>query len=1195
MLRAVELCGFKSFADRTRLEFEEGICAVVGPNGSGKSNIVDAIKWVLGEQSLKKLRSSESTDVIFNGSQDRAPLGSAEVTLSFDNSKKTFNIETPEVHITRRIYRSGEGEYLINRQAVRLKDIKDLLSGTGLGTQAYSIIEQGRVESLLQSTSVQRRVIFEEAAGISRFNAQKQEVQRRLERAEQNLVRLSDIVSEVEYQLKTTRSQAGKAQLYREYTARLQELRIESALTEYRKLAVQQETLNSSVAEVQQTLGTLTAEMKEHEQTAETLNIGIENADKIVRRLESDTAAIRQRITGDEATVELQLTQATELESEIADNARQLNELNTKSSNSEDSVSQAVNELQQAEQTAEEIQSSYKQLQELENELDKQRKNKRNEKESLRKEFETANRERARIDGTVSGLESQLTTQKNTKEEYAARLDVAKTNGQEQEAECSQLQDIADTLQDIVLQKYGQLEEAKQRKSERARQLAQLTYQLSEQKQKQSGMRERISDLEDLIRKHEGLSPGIKEVLRQSKDPESPFRHAFGLVADLLRVEVEYAPLIELALGAKAQHVAVAPKPELFRYIEKNSASFPGRVGFIWLDKKQQEMPWLNEKGFFGRAGVIGRADQFVNADTKFIPLAQRLLGRTWLVENIGVAIKLYGESDAKTNFITVTGELLTPDGELIVGPPNASSGLLTRRAELRTLGGTMQQLDADVAARETDTAAAKKLAAEDEIDIEEETKEHQKAVKEYDAKKLELSAAEERKRQGWERIKHLNEEIGKLDTQISKTAENLQQATVQRQKLNELLTELENRQTENQQELEQAEAQYIKHQQETSERKIELAKSEERRRSLKDRLRQFEEHWKERQRTLHEHRKRGKTLNERRDTILLSVLQLESSLAALYLKKESLAAESAAAYQHCRGLNQKRTKIQTELKKLNKEFNQNQNKANTKQNETDRCRQEQQMLTDRIKDDYGVDLKEYRLDQPIAAADSQVQIDDLRSKLQKLGSVNLEAIDTLEELETRYAALSNQYNDLANAKRNIEKIIEKINIDSKQLFEETFEGVRRHFKELFQHLFGGGSADLILENPENLPDSGVDIIAKPPGKDLKNVMLLSGGEKTMTCVALLLAFFKYRPNPVCILDECDAALDEGNIERFANVIKNFRTNTQFLVITHSKKTMASATTIYGVTMQENGVSKPVSVRFAEVDEDGNLLERKAA
>ncbi len=1209
MLKAVELSGFKSFADRTRLEFADGVSALVGPNGSGKSNLVDAIKWVLGEQSPKKLRGGEMTDVIFNGSAGRQPLGAAEVTLTFDNSTRIFDVDVPEVHLTRRIYRSGEGEYLINRQASRLKDIKDMLSGTGLGTQAYSIIEQGRVESLLQSSSVQRRTIFEEAAGIARFNTKKQEAQRRLERVDQNLIRLADIVGELDNQLRTARNQAGKAQLYRQYTTRLQELRIHAGLVDYRQREVRCRELRTEIETLGDAVRDLSESVEINEKNLIQRNEAVEAIDIEIRRFEGEIAATREKILGEESTIELQATQVAEIETEILGNGRQLVELNVRSDDIEEMLRKTNDDIRKAKTSSAEVSETYQKILERGEELAVLCKEKQDERKSVRKDLDAKHRQTAKLAGSISGLESRITTLQHARDQGTVRLATLQRQRDDLIRQSEELRTVVEELHATANRKKEQLEDAKLRKNNQARELSLLSQELSEQKQRQSGMRERISVLEELIRKNEGLSPGVREVLTQSRDPKSPFRFVHGLVADLLRVDVEAAPLIELALGPHAQYVVVSPKPELFRHIERNAVNIAGRVGFIWLDPTEQEAPWMKERGFLGRSGVHGRADQFVNADTAFVHLARRLLGRTWIVENISVARTLYKESDDRTNFLTVSGELLTAEGALVVGPPHTSSGLITRRSELRTLGEQMLSLDTAVTEKELAVAIAAERSKDDEKEFETETREHQKAVSEYDSRRLELSTADERTRQASEQYDHLVDELDKLDVQIQRAVDELEQAKTNREEIDEQIFVLENRLVETQQLLEEAEQNHSEHNKKATNVKIELAKSEERLDSLKDKIRQFEEHLKERQALLAEYRRRSFTLKNRREAVLLAILRIESGLAQLYLKKESTTATASEYFEQRADLASGRVAVQTELKRQQHDLNKSQTKRHAKQLELERLLQEQKTLLDRTRDDYNVDLTDENISLPRIhesrppddeprPENIQSEIEDLRQRIQKLGSINLESIETLEAIETRHTTLSNHYNDLTTAKKSIEKIIEKINGDSQRLFEETFEGVRHHFKELFQHLFGGGQADLILEDPNNILESGIEIVARPPGKDLKSVSLLSGGEKTLTCVALLLAFFRFRPNPVCILDEVDAALDEGNIDRFVRVVKEFRTATQFLIITHSKKTMAAASTIYGVTMQESGISKPISVRFVDVGENGEILtdaDRRAA
>ncbi|GHT44285.1 chromosome partition protein Smc [Planctomycetales bacterium] len=1227
MLKAIELSGFKSFADRTKLEFDEGICAIVGPNGSGKSNVVDAIKWVLGEQSMKKLRSTESTDVIFSGSAGRSPLGTAEVTLTFDNANQTFSLGTPEVHITRRIYRSGEGEYLINRQATRLKDIKDLLAGTGLGTQAYSIIEQGRVESLLQSSSVQRRVIFDEAAGISRFNARKVEIQRRHERVEQNLVRLSDKVRDLENQLKSVRSQAGKTELYKQYSERLKELRIQSALIEYRQHFVHIIALEQDVAGLTLNTDKLSQDSRNAETNIEQKNKEIDALDQEIRQYEGDLAAVRQKITGEQSTIELQFAQIAELEADILQSGRQLLELKSRSSGLGEQQQKTEDEIRKAENDKNKIDEAYQKLLGEDKAFEELCRTKQNECGGIDRDIAEKNKQKTELAGTISGLDTQLQALKKTNAKNNADLAKQEEKNAAWETQLDKMENDLAKLNDDVQQKKTQLEEAKERKSTRIKEFRQLSEQLSELKQKQSGQKARKSLLEDLIRKNEGLSPGVQEVLQQAKDANSPFRHAFGLVADLLRVEFESASLIELALGSVSQHIVVSPKPELFRHIEENAANFAGRVGFHWLDPREPEAVWMKTFLFADRKGVLGRADQFVQTEPRFQHLARRLLGRIWIVQNLAVARQLYKESDDRTSFLTISGEMLTPDGALIVGPLNTASGLITRRSELRNLSDQLAQTDKDIAELQIQVNESQELVNSNEIDVEEERREHQQALSAYQTLRHQCSAIEEKYNQGVDAYNVLLAEIEKTAILINDTAGQCTQTKTRQTQLNENLAALESRQLEAKDELEQTEQNYEEHKKETTNAKIKLATSKQRLRSLGEQFNQYENSLKERQKMLTQQHQHNSELKERREAILLAVLQIETKLSNLFLRKEQLAAHSAEYYAERNGIAQQRKHLQNEYKRLQKEEQKEKDKKHAKESERDKLVLEQKTVSDRIREEYEIDITAIAptdinnninnvnntTASPVGAqlnsqsilqsntqtntqintqtaAMYQQEISDLRMKIQRLGNVNLEAVETLDSLEAEYKKYSAYYNDIVSAKKKIEQELERNNGTTRELFAETFENVRQHFQTVFQQLFGGGSADLVLDNPEKMLESGVEIVAKPPGKELKNVMLLSGGEKTLTCFALLLAFFRHRPNPVCILDECDAALDEGNVDRYNNVIKVFSKDTQFLMITHSKKSMAHAKTIYGITMQESGVSKPVSVQFREVGENGEIL-----
>lgn len=1209
MLKAIELIGFKSFADKTRLEFEEGISALVGPNGSGKSNIVDAIKWVLGEQSIKKLRGNEMTDVIFGGSGSRQALGAAEVTLSFDNSAKIFDLDASEIHITRRVYRSGASEYLINRQNTKLKNIRELLSGTGLGAQALSIIEQGRVQSLLESAPIQRRAIFDEAAGVSRFNVKKLESQRRLERVEQNLLRLSDTLKEEENRLRNTKAQAGKAQLYRQYTGRLQELRTQSSLLDWRRLRERSEKIGTEIEESTAEEKRCTDAIELFELTLRERNETIEQKDATSKKLAGEIAAVGERILGEESAIELQIAQLEEIESEISHNGRYLIEMNLRSVDTEEMMRKTDEDIISARTYHKDVSEEYRKILGESEFLATEFERTQADLVRIGKQVETENRNSSRLLGHIGGIEAKIETLLSNRENSENRLREAESNLEVIVSKIRELEERCESLRTLWKKRENQFESSKRKKIERERELESILREISACKEKRSGMGERISVLEELLEAHEGLSPGVSEVLKLARNPESPYRFAHGLVADILNVESEHARLIELALGHSAQHVVVSPEPELFRHIERNSKFLPGRVGFIWLDPNQVETSWMKNKGFEGRPGVIGRADRFVDAPPEYAHLAARLLGRTWIVENISIAKSLYRESDDRTNFLTVEGEYLASDGSIELGPITASSGIITRRTELRTLKEELDSLDGIIRELKLSREVLKSRLTEDENRTDESDRMLREARLDFDTSRNEFKTLDERRKLAEKQHKQRSEEYTVLLSKIEEARSELAEANLNKTILQEMILGLENDLSEAEKQFEAADLNKREHARKASIIHIEVAKSEERLNFLQDRIRQFEDRQKERRNQLEENGRRLKILKDRRDATTLSILRIESGLAGLYVRKEKLIRESHLVHSERESLANERKEFQSHLRSSQEELSEIRTKKHSKQLEFERLQQEQKTLSSRMMEDYNVDLERMDLEETkiesgpvpeesnenaehLSPEDYRAEIDLLRQKIKKIGNVNLEAIEALEELESRFTTHSNQYNDLISAKSTVEKIIEKTNSDCQSLFEETFEGVKHHFRELFQRFFGGGYADIVFEDPDNPLESGIDIVARPPGKELSSIMLMSGGEKTLTCVALLLAFFKYRPNPVCILDEVDAALDEGNIDRFVNVVSDFRTSTQFLIVTHSKKTMACASTIYGITMQDSGVSKPISVRFCDVGEDGEILDR---
>ncbi len=1198
MLNALELIGFKSFADKTRFAFPPGITVVVGPNGSGKSNIVDAIKWALGEQSVKSLRGQEMADVIFNGSGARRGMNSAEITLTFDNTNHLLPIDTPEVHITRRVYRSGEGEYLINRNPGRLRDIRDLLSGTGMGTQAYSVIEQGKVDILLQSSPRDRRVIFEEAAGISRFKARKLETLRRLDRVEQNLLRLSDIVDEVESRLRGVRAQAGKARRYREYSDRLQQLRTQVGLVDWQRLSDQLAAFDQRIEALTDQSNAIAARAEAGEANLLKTDSQIADVNEAIRESEARIAANRERIATHESTIEHERARSCDLQEEISRYQRQLVGMSAKAGDLQQQLRNTREEVDAAQAKHREISLTLvereRQLTNVIRSLDQIR----GENEQRRGAYMDRMRMAAALGNESSSLQSRLDAAAAACGRSKLRLTELDRQREVLDAETENLRRLHQELSRQVDESDTLLQTAKSQLADCEKQHATQKDELASLRQRHSRVSERASVLEELHRRQEGLSAGVKEVLAQSRDSSSsPFRGVCGLVADLLNVSVEVAPLIEVALGQTAQHIVVTSRDPLLEHLQKETYRFAGRVGFVWLEDadKASARPPLDLEG---HPGVLGRADRFIETEPRFVPLAERLLADTWIVQSLASAVHLAASNAPRANFVTLAGELLCADGTLVVGPQHVSTGLIARRSQLRAMKEQLVELEAKIEQSQATTDRLGQRIEQQRQEMGAREANHRKALDTLAEHRFKITAADQRSTDLDKQRQAVGSELRTATAQRDAVSGQLAEARQKRKQIDDELAEMEANLAGLNQQNDRLEAERHAYTRETTQTKVELAKSEERVRNLQTRMRQFEETREERNRAIAEGRGQLGECRQRAEASQWNILRTESEIAELYLRKETYAAETVQRINHRESLREARSELTAEAQGLRNKIRQIEEQIHAADLAANEIRHQRNSLADRLREDYGIELAELEHkptdeEQQQQQEEVQNEIEELRRKINNLGNVNLEALQELDDLENRFQTLSDQYKDLVEAKNSLEGIIDKINADSRRLFAETLHTVKGHFEKLFRDLFGGGRADIILDDDDDILESGIEIVARPPGKEPRSISLLSGGEKTLTCVALLLAIFRSRPSPFCVLDEVDAALDEANIDRFIQVLQDFLAWTQFIIVTHSKKTMTAADTIYGVTMQESGVSKQVSVRFEDVSEDGHIRQER--
>ncbi len=1249
MLKALEIVGFKSFADKTLFKFPAGITVVVGPNGSGKSNIVDAIKWVLGEQSVKSLRGKEMADVIFNGSPARKATNSAEITVTFDNRNHLLPIDTPTVHITRRVYRSGEGEYLINRQPSRLRDIRELLSGTGMGTQAYSVIEQGKVDALLQSSPRDRRMIFEEAAGISLFKAKKIEALRRLERVDQNLLRLADIVEEVESRLRSVRMQAGKARRYKEYTDRLQELRTQVGLADWRRLSEEIEGFEAELTSLQAERDGALAESEVLDAGLLRLDTRAAEANEGIRSSEARIAANRERIAGSETTLAHERRRAEDLQQEISQHRRRLAQMNARAGDLKQQLTDTVDAVEAAEEhrrrIALDLVEHERLVTELFAKLDGVRaEHKRREAEHLR-----CMRDSAELGNRISVLENRSQAALAAGEKCRRQMSELDDAFASSDGELAELRAQAGQLAEETRRRKDCLDEAREELEQYRRDKATADRRRDELRRRRIAVEQRITVLEELERRLEGLGAGVKQVVSLSRkcaaagssgngergiiptpraDKQTAattsdaalasserFPEVCGLVADIFQVSVESAPLVEVALGDAAQQVVVPAGAEMIEYLKAHASRFDGRVGFIWLDgpgslvahsHRDVFLEWDREESdsnatidLDGQPGVLGRADRFVEVHPRFQELAVRLLGRTWFVEKLAHAVALAQNASRGCRFVTSAGELVEPDGSITVGPRHASSGLISRRSELRALGLQNSEIANSCQEAEAASETLGRKIEDCENRVRREERQHFAAAEAAGESRHELTAAAERRN-------HLNAqrdvqkaELEAAENEHSYALRELEEAKNEAVQYEALLENVEAELKGLAARAEELEALGQQRGRDATDAKVELAKSEERLHNLQTRMRQYEENRQERQRGLKENQEQLARCRRLFEQTQRNILQAESEIAFLYLNKEQLAKETVSLMEIRDGIGGERKELNSQAQQIRAKIRKLEEKIHAQELAMGEVRHRRDSLADRLREDYGIELAELELkpseEEQHQREEVQEEIEDLRKKINNLGNVNVEALAELDELETRYNTLSAQHKDLSDAKSELLRIIEKINTDSRRLFAETLDTVRGHFQTLFRDLFGGGQADIVMEDETDILESGIEIVARPPGKEPRSISLLSGGEKTMTCVALLLAIFRSRPSPFCVLDEVDAALDEANIDRFTKVLHGFLDWTQFIIVTHSKKTMTAASTIYGVTMQESGVSKQVSVRFEDVSEDGHIHESALA
>ncbi len=1180
-LKRITLSGFKSFCDRVDFDFGPGVTCVVGPNGCGKSNVVDALKWVLGEQSAHSLRGRQMMDMIFNGSTTRRSSGVAQVDLVFDNADRSLPLEREEISVTRKLYRSGESEYLMNNEVSRLKDIRGLFLDTGVGVEAYSIIEQGKVDSLLQSSPMERRLIFEEAAGISRYKARKREAERKLERTHQNLLRVNDIVEELEKRLRSVKLQAGKARNYLEYEARLKELKAGFSMAEYDRLSQSLRILSAKVQECSDRATGLRTEIDRREADGSQVTVRLDamaerinSVDNQLVRSRADLAAQEERMaTASKRREEQALLQDRAVERHQA-GLQRLEETQRELGDVEKSS-------QELEQRTQELRGRVAELNEqdrlLARELTQVQAVLEDEKagviELLRKSAHTHN-EIVRLNTHRESLVDQKGRLAQRDAQIAAEL----------ESQCRQRAGLEGRLRDVesLLAQQTQVLDDKKAQTDRVHAVRQrLVEELASLKEKRSALQSRREVLQDLQRRMEGVGTGVRWALDAIRNVPSAVESGLlvGLVADIFETDVAHARIVEAILGDWDQYLVVTRGDEFRAMLDANSAP-PGRVTTFCLDRLP---PQVNIRDVSGLPGFVARAIELVRFSPDMDQLAQQLFAKTIVVEDVAAAFALQNQDVHGYRFVTRLGEVVEPDGRISFGPYTAGAGLISRKSELK-------DIDIQLAAAETLI-----VSLADQLDRTQAEVSHLEVVQQelrtaiYDSNtaKVETSASLQSVVEAIDRLTQeqplLEREVVLLDQQINGVLAQTEQHGRWLDALEQENQERQRRIETHQQRIDAIVEDRRSAQEQLTETRVLVGQLTEKRAAVLETINKLRQ-------GLTEWESAITAANAEAEQCRARITEAEDAIRTAQGQAATLRQSIAELEATAIALRQQREALRLHLEELGQSVKDGRAQlalAEAELHEHEMALAQQQVhrenLVVRIKEELGVDLAErYSHYQPEEQDWRQVEEEmaELRAKMDRLGHVNLDAIEELKGLEERHGFLTRQRDDLNESRTQLQQLIEKLNIESKERFRTTLDQIREHFRGMFRRLFGGGRADIILEEPENSLECGIEIVAQPPGKDLQVISLMSGGEKSMTAIALLMSIFRCRPAPFAILDEVDAALDEANNERFNRIIHEFVKEVQFIIITHSKWTMNSADRLYGITMQEPGVSTRVSVQF---------------
>lgn len=1179
-LKRLEMQGFKSFADKTVLEFMPGITSVIGPNGSGKSNISDAIRWVLGEQSMKSLRGSKSEDIIFAGTQNRKSLGFAEASLVFDNTDGKLPVEYTEVTVTRKIYRSGESGYYINKTPCRLKDVLELFMDTGIGKDGYSIIGQGKIDEILSNKSEDRRHIFEEAAGIVKYRVRKVESEKKLEHTKLNLLRINDILSEIESNIEPLRIQSEKARKFLDLREELKSIEvglflynIESYKEKLQKVIEDNEILKSQNEEASNKMQEISDLKEKLKQEIDDITNNIENmqnlgfeSEKEKERLNSEINISKERITNNKENDNRYNAEIEEIKLRIKDLEEEKKAKLDKKNNLFTNKEKFQKELEEKEK---ELEEANKKLSSKELEIE--------EKKKIVSDNTDAKYEKQ---ANISTIEANLENIEKRKKQIATEIDF---NISELDSTRLTKEEIAKVFYEIEDKKNKatkSLNEISSKSEETERKIKEYDDTINKLSSEYRIKESRLKFLKETEREKEGYIRSVKNLLLDCEKDNSLKKGLHGVLASILKTPKEYETAIEMTLGAALQNVVTETEQDAKKLVEHLRKNNLGRASFLPISTvKGKKLEKYNSKNINGIQGI---ASDLVEYNKKYEQIVLSFLGRTVIVDDMDTAIALAKQNNYSFRIVTLKGDLINPSGAITGGSvAQKTVNILGRAREIEDLEKELKKINSKIEKIQQE----KEEYLNDSESVLEEINSLEKSLQEIDivyaADKQKLIAVEENIDRIQKRLEKLKTEKEELEKQKEEEIKNKEQEEADIKKISEENIEL-NAIIEQFANLNKDNQTYI------DDLNMDVT-------NLKISVSSFDES--------------ESSIDEMVERINLDIENNNSSIESKLKQKENIKLDNETLENNIKELLEKINEIDEKVNNSGNQVNELKAQRIEKNNSLSKAEKDYESqfeVIEGLKEQIvKIDVKKSKLEQDIEDVVNKLweeyeltpnnvgeyqkpenvqsttkQVNKLRIQIKELGSINVDSIEEYNTTKQRYDFMCEQRLDLEDGIAKLKKVIQDMTSTMKTQFAKQFEIINKNFGEVFKELFGGGKAELILTDPENILECGIDIHVQPPGKKLQNMTLLSGGEKAFTAIALLFAILKINPSPFCVLDEIEAALDDVNVFRYADYLKKFTDNTQFLVITHRKGTMEAADTVYGITMEENGISKLLSMKL---------------